>query len=113
MGPKAPCLNTGISNRDSTCTGHSLENGSFYSFRGKYPSANFLMANVTKSKKTGRIKYLFTGGRECNSCDLSHDDVKESGRSVFLNRALLEEAAADVNNKDRLEIHFTLVIKKK
>jgi len=67
----------------------------------------------TEWKNNGRIKYLFTGGRECNSCDLSHEDVKESGRSVFLNRALLEEAAADVNNKDRLEIHFTLVIKKK
>jgi len=67
----------------------------------------------TELKNNGKIEYLFTGGRECNSCDLSHEDVKESGRSVFLNRALLEEAAADVNNKDRLEIHFTLVIKKK
>jgi len=67
----------------------------------------------TEWKKTDRKKDLLSGERECNSCDLSHEDVKESGRSVFLNRALLEEAAGDVNDKDRPEFHLTLVIKKK
>ena len=64
-------------------------------------------------KNTGREKYLLIGRRECNSCDLSHEDVKESGRAVFLDRTLLEKAAADGNDDNKLEIYWTLEIKKK
>ena len=67
------------------------------------------------AKKSPQTEQNFLEGKRPRvSCDLSHEDVKESGKSVFLNRALLEEAGvADVNNKDRLEIYFSLVIVKK
>jgi len=58
-------------------------------------------------------KDLLTGGRECNSCDLTHEDVMESGSALFLNRALLEKAAGNGHDRNKLVIYWTLIIKKK
>merc|ERR1711974_412864 len=61
-------------------------------------------------RKSENSKYLlFNGTRDCMSCDVSHEDMKEKGDALFLNRGLLERA---VNGSDG-KIHYTLVINKK
>ena len=40
-------------------------------------------------------KYLFTGSRDCVSCDVSHEDMKVKGEGLLLNNALLEKAAVE------------------
>ena len=57
-------------------------------------------------------KYLFTGTRDCVSCDVSHEDMKVKGDALLLNKALLERAA---NEKDEKFLKFDccVVIKKK
>ena len=53
--------------------------------------------------------YLFPGSRDCMSCDVSHEAMKEKGKALFLDRDLMERATDRNDGK----MHYTLVIKKK
>jgi len=55
-------------------------------------------------------QYLFTGTRDCESCDVSHEDMKVKGSALFLNKALLESAGASMEND---KFRFLFVIRKK
>ena len=57
-------------------------------------------------------KYLFTGSRDCVSCDVSHEDMKVKGEGLLLNNALLEKAAVE-NDGNFLKFKWCLVIKRK
>ena len=57
-------------------------------------------------------KYLFTGTRDCVSCDVSDEDMKGKGDALLLNKALLERAAFD-KEEDFFKFEFCLVITKK
>ena len=57
-------------------------------------------------------KYLFTGTRDCVSCDVSHEDMKVKGDALLLNKALLERATFDKEG-EFLKVDYCLVIKKK
>jgi len=59
-------------------------------------------------RREGR-QYLFTGTRDCESCDVSMKDMKAKGSALFLNKALLESACASKEN----EYRFRFVIRKK
>ena len=59
---------------------------------------------------------LFTGKRDCVSCDLSCEEMKEKRwrkeGALFLNKDMLESAAME-NDEQFLKFSYTLVIKKK
>jgi len=62
-------------------------------------------------RREGRA-YLFTGTRDCESCDVSYGDMKVKGSALFLNKALLESASA-TKEKDKFLLDLRFVIRKK
>ena len=68
------------------------------------------------AKNRAKQIYLFTGKRDCVSCDLSCEEMKEKRwrkeGALFLNKDMLESAATE-NNEQFLKFSYTLVIKKK
>ena len=54
-------------------------------------------------------KYLFAGTRDCMSCDVSHEAMKEKGKALFVDKDLMERATDENDGK----IRYTFVIKKK
>ena len=57
-------------------------------------------------------KYLFTGTRDCVSCDVSHEDMKVKGDALLLNKALFKRAAKE-KDEESPKVSFGLVVKKK
>jgi len=58
-------------------------------------------------------EYLFTGTRDCESCDVSYvEDMKVKRSALFLNKALLESASVS-KEKDTFKFEFSFVIRKK
>merc|ERR1719259_1218648 len=39
--------------------------------------------------KAGRTKYLFTGARQCVSCDVSHEDMEKGMEALLMDKKLL------------------------
>jgi len=54
-------------------------------------------------------KNLFAGTRDCMSCDVSHEAMKEKGKALFVDKDLMERATDENDGK----IRYTFVIKKK
>ena len=65
---------------------------------------------INSSDKRAKELFIFTGERECVSCDVSHEDMMESRNAVFLNKDLLERASYE---DDGQKFDYTLVIQKK
>ena len=61
-------------------------------------------------KKAGRTKYLFSGTRQCVSCDVSHKDMKKKMEALCINKQLLIKAA---EGHDENKLEYTLKIVKK
>jgi len=58
-------------------------------------------------KKAGRAFYLFTGTRECVSCEVSHEDMKKKKEALLINKTLLEKAVKDPK-KNRFNIKIMI-----
>jgi len=61
------------------------------------------------ARKAGRTKYLFSGTRQCVSCDVSHEDMEKKMEALCINKELMRKAAEGHNEK-RLE--YKLMIAK-
>ena len=59
------------------------------------------------AKKAGRTKYLFTGSRQCVSCDVSHEDMKRKMEALCINQELMRKAA-----EGQCEFEFKVMIAK-
>ena len=59
-------------------------------------------------KNAGRTKYLFTGSRQCVSCDVSHKDMMKEAEALFISNKLLMKAAEGHDGK-RLEYKLIIV----
>ena len=62
------------------------------------------------ARKAGRTKYLFSGTRQCVSCDVSHEDMKKKMEALCINKELLIKAA---EGHDENNLEYTLKIVKK
>jgi len=62
------------------------------------------------TEKRDKRRYLFTGKRECVSCDVSYEDMKKKGSALFLNKDMLESAAIQ-NDGEFLKFECVLLIK--
>ena len=58
-------------------------------------------------RKAGRTKYLFTGIRQCVSCDVSHRDMEEGMEALIIDKKLLVKAA-EGHNENELEINLKI-----
>ena len=58
-------------------------------------------------KKAGRANYLFTGTRQCVSCEVSHEDMKKKKEALLINKTLLEKAVKDPK-KNRFNIKIII-----
>jgi len=58
-------------------------------------------------KKAGRTKYLFTGTRQCVSCDVSHRDMATEMEALIITQKLLVKAAEGHDEKE-LEIYLKI-----
>ena len=61
------------------------------------------------AKKAGRTKYLFTGSRQCVSCDVSHEDMKRKMEALCINQELMRKAA---EGQDEKRLEYKLMIAK-
>jgi len=70
----------------------------------------FKIKNSTE--KQAKEMYIFSGKRDCVSCDVYHEDMKEKKDALFINQALLERAAME-NDGQFLKFSYALKIEKK
>ena len=68
------------------------------SFCGSQKEAEEYEYSIKICSPAGGKKHLLTGKRKCMSVDVSHEDVKQKGNALFLNKDMLESAA---NEYDR------------
>jgi len=73
---------------------------------------NYTLKIRHPTEKREDRQYLFTGMRDCESCDVSLEDMKVKGSALFLNKALLKSASA-TQEKDKFLIKWRFVIRKK
>jgi len=60
------------------------------------------------ARKLVEPNYLFTGTRECVSCEVSHEDMKKKKEALLINKTLLEKAVKDPKkNRFTLKIMIT------
>ena len=64
------------------------------------------------TEKQAKEMYIFSGKRDCVSCDVYHEDMKEKKDALFINKALLERVAVE-NDGQYLKFSYTLKIVKK
>jgi len=62
-------------------------------------------------RKAGRTVYLFTGSRQCMSCEVSHEDMKKRKEAVLIDEKLLAKAAE--GNDDKETLQYTVIVVKK
>ena len=60
-------------------------------------------------KKAGRTKYLFTGSRQCVSCDVSHRDMEKGKEALIIDKKLLLKAS---EGQDEKKLEYLLKITK-
>ena len=66
-----------------------------------------LKIQSSEDKKDGGTKYLFTGTRQCVSCEVSHEDMKEEMEALLINKKLVK--AAEGNEK---KVEYRVIINK-
>jgi len=67
-----------------------------------------LKIQSSEDKKDGGTKYLFTGTRQCVSCEVSHEDMKEEMEALLINKKLVK--AAEGNEK---KVEYRVIVTKK
>ena len=79
------------------------------SFSGTRKEAEECEYSLKIVNAADRTKYLFTGSRQCVSCDVSHEDMKKKMEALCVHKELMRKAAEGHNQK-RLE--YKLMIAK-
>jgi len=69
-----------------------------------------LKIESSEDKKDGGTKYLFTGTRQCVSCEVSHEDMKDELEALLINKKLIEKAA---EGNDEKKVEYRVIVTKR